>query len=178
MVILFTQQIMSIIGYIYFMNTYFPSWIILTVLIPICMFFNMKSISYISLFALVMMSSGLIFILGFSISDFSHNESYGEIEYFRLSGLPLFYGISMFMFEGDSIIINVEDSMKKPKDFFKVSFFSMIIITVIGLVIAVLPYLAYLGSTSDIIINSLNNDEIRIYLKIAYTLAVAGTIPI
>ena len=178
MTILFTQQIFGTIGYIYFMNTYFPSWIILIALIPICMFFNLKLISYVSLLSLIFMASGLWLILGFSFNDYAKTEKQGEVNYFQLTGLPLFYGIWMFMYEGDAVVINVEDSMKKPKDFFKVSFTAMMVISFFGLTISIIPYLAYLDGTSDIIINSLTNNHVREYLKISYVIVVAGTIPI
>lgn len=93
------------------------------------MFLDLKSISMFSTIAILIIMSSLLLIVGVSISDISDNE-YDDLKYLEFFEFPLFFGSSLFMFEGDTVAMNIQDSMKKPKDFKYITMIGLGIITV------------------------------------------------
>jgi len=170
----------AVIGYLSFIKTYFPTLIVIIIIMPIWMFFNLRWISYVSLIGLFLMLSSIFVILSFIFNDFleNNNERVGEIEYFHPNGIPLFFGVWIFIYEGSAVLINIENSMRNPKDYFKVSSVGTMINIPWILLMTVIPYLIYLDNAEDIIIDSLSNSNVRNVVKIAYVTAVSSTIPI
>jgi hypothetical protein len=106
------QQMMVVIAYLYFLDHYFESWAWVPVLIPVWMFFDIKTISHLSLISVLLISVSWVTILGISISDIHERNQRDDFKYLEFFEFPLFYGVSIFMFEGDVIALNIEDSMK------------------------------------------------------------------
>mmetsp|Transcript_2798 Transcript_2798/g.3263 ORF Transcript_2798/g.3263 Transcript_2798/m.3263 type:complete len:124 (+) Transcript_2798:863-1234(+) len=84
----------------------------------------------------------------------------------------------MFMFEGDFVVVNIEDSMRKPRDFYKLSVLAIFIVVFFDLIMAVIPYLTYLDNADHIILESMTNSNIRNYLRAVYPIAVLSSTPI
>jgi amino acid permease len=66
-------------------------------------------------------------------------ELHEDLTYFNWSGLPLFFGVAVFEFEGNNVIINLHDNMKNPEHFTKVlvsvlSFYVMLVVSFSSLV--------------------------------------------
>lgn len=50
--VIFVQQLTIITAYFYFLNKYFPSYLVLIGITPICMFCGLRKISYVSFISL------------------------------------------------------------------------------------------------------------------------------
>jgi len=85
------------------------------VLIPICWLRSFKYIAYVSVLASAFLVIALIIIVKYSLSNISeHPEMHDDLVMFDLGMVPLFFGIAVFDFEGNGIIINLHASMKNP----------------------------------------------------------------
>lgn len=112
-----------------------------------------------------------------SISDIPKHsqEDFKFVDFFEF---PLFFGLSIFMFEGDVVALNIEDSMIKPKSFFKVSLTGLSFVTIMCCLMCIIPYTAYTSGSEDVIIDSLRDNWIATCLKVAYTTAIACSVPL
>jgi len=105
------SQLAKLTTYTYLIDEYFESYYVLPAILPLWIFVDMKQISYLSLTALVIISAWLMTIMGLWISDIDR-EPKDDFKYADFFEFPLFFGVSLFLFEGDVICINVENSMK------------------------------------------------------------------
>ncbi|CAI2366680.1 unnamed protein product [Moneuplotes crassus] len=171
------NQIIVVTAYMRFFDEYFKAYAMLATLIPTCMFMDLKSISLFSTISIFLIVHCLFLILGVSISDIP-DSNFDEITYLEYFEFPLFFGASVFMFEGDMVCMNIQDSMKNPKRFKLLSFCSLTFITVMCFIVCFIPYLAYGNGISDPIINSISIEAVRDYLKVAYTAAIGFGCPL
>jgi proton-coupled amino acid transporter len=104
------------------------------------MFLDLKRLSYLSMFGLVILVVNLIIIFAVSLNDIRQSKGEGDIVYVNFTGLPLFFGVAVFMFEGDTTALNIEDSMEKPKSFTKMTAVGILFITLMYLLIGIVPY--------------------------------------
>jgi amino acid permease len=131
--VLFIQSVSGVIAYISFYDEYFKAYYVVPLLIPMSMFFDLKMISYSCMISIFLIFSGLLLIIGISISDIPDNHSYDELKYTEFLDFPLFFGVAMFMFEGDVIAMNIQDSMQKPKQFKMLTYIGLSIVTVFAI---------------------------------------------
>ena len=74
------------------------------ILIPLSFFQSMKSISYISMIAMVSIVYAMIHIIITDLLEiWSPTQADRTLYLFNLAGLPYFYGIASFMFEGNAV---------------------------------------------------------------------------
>ena len=175
--ILLLCQIVVVTAYMRFYDEYFKAYAMLGALIPLWMFLDLKSISFFSTIAIVIILSSLLMILGIAISDISENE-YDDLKYLEFFEFPLFFGSSIFMFEGDTVAMNIQDSMKNPKHFKYITMIGLGIITMFCWVLWIVPYYAYGNDISDPIINSVSVRGVRDYIKTVYTIAIGFGCPL
>ena len=85
------------------------------ILIPICWLKTFKFISYISLFSNISIVFALVVIMMYSEETFVEEpELHKNIAYLKVNHLPMFFGIAVFNFEGNGVIINLHASMEDP----------------------------------------------------------------
>jgi solute carrier family 36 (proton-coupled amino acid transporter) len=83
------------------------------ILVPIQWLKTFKFISYISIFANCSIIFALIVIMAYSRDEYvSEPELHENIRTLEISHLPLFFGIAVFNFEGNGVILNIHSSMK------------------------------------------------------------------
>lgn len=88
------------------------------ILIPICWLRSFKYIAYVSMASNVFLCFALFIILGYCFENIKqHPELHENLNYFNFSALPLFFGVAVFDFEGNGVIINLHASMKDPSKF-------------------------------------------------------------
>ena len=63
-----------------------------------------------------------------------------DIKVFDINAIPLFFGVAVFDFEGNGVVINLHASMKEPSKFMKVLIFC---ISVYTLMVCAFSSLAY-----------------------------------
>lgn len=166
------QQISVVTAYLYFMDEYFKSYIVVFVVIPVVMFFNIKQISYISMISIILISLSLGSLFGKSIADINNGDK-DNFKYFEFLEYPLFFGVAIFMFEGDIVVINIENSLRKPRQIYSLIPLTLVVALVLKSIFVSVTYTAYVNDAEDILINSLANSELKNLLKIAYTIAIA-----
>ena len=88
------------------------------VLIPICWLRSFKYLAYVSMASNVFLVFALFIIIGYCIQNHNDNpELSNNLNYLDLTAVPLFFGIAVFDFEGNGVVINLRASMKKPERF-------------------------------------------------------------
>ena len=171
-VTIYLQCMMAVIGYLYFINEFIPSWAATLVMIPVCMFFHLRLLSYISFVAILLSIASLAIIIGTVFVDLGNDKAEGEPVYFDPVGLPLYFGICVFMYEGDVVALSIQDSMQKPRGFRKVAFSGMIFITFFYLIVCIMPYYAYLDNTEDQVLDAMTDSTLVSVVKIIYPIAI------
>jgi hypothetical protein len=171
------SQLAKLTAYTYLIDEYFHSYYVLPALLPLVVFVDMKKISYLSLIALGILIACLMTIMGFVLSDMNREDK-DDFKYADFFEFPLFFGVSLFLFEGDVIWINVENSMKKPTNYWKVPAVIIPIVILIGVWFSVLPYIAYVNQWDDLIIDTLHHDTIETLVQIFYIIGISLSFPI
>lgn len=78
------------------------------VITPICWLKTFKFLSYVALFANFSILYGLIVIMIYSEKEYIDLPKLHEnIRYVEVSNLPMFFGIAVFNFEGNGVILNL-----------------------------------------------------------------------
>lgn len=88
------------------------------IITPICWLKTFNFLSYVSMFSNCSILFGLITIMVYSEKEYVDvPKLHNNIRYIDLSNLPLFFGIAVFNFEGNGVILNINASMKEPEKF-------------------------------------------------------------
>jgi proton-coupled amino acid transporter len=149
------------------------------VLIPICWLKTFKGIAYISFFANISILFALVVIMSYA---FDHMEERPDlkkdVKFFEPSNLPLFFGIAVFNFEGNGVILNLHASMKNPEDFYKIMKRCIACIIVILVVFSAVSYRAYSSETEDMITLNLPHDNLTSFVQLCYSFGLLCTYPI
>ena len=136
------------------------------ILIPICWLRSFKPLAYVSMASNIFLifarkytlnrDNPLPFYIVFVIVGYcfknhnEHPELSENLTYFQFSAIPLFFGIAVFDFEGNGVVINLHASMKEPEKF------NMVLKTCLSIYVAILcifSTIAYWVSTKGIIID-------------------------
>lgn len=147
------------------------------ILIPIvlsCLLTNLKYLSYCSLVAGGCMVAGCAITLYYIFLDLpspSERHYVGEVQ-----NLPLFFGTAIFAFEGISMVLPLQNAMRKPRDFHRpagVLNVGMVIVTSLFLVIGFFGYLKYGDAIeSSISLNLPIGDKLAQAVKILFAVGV------
>ncbi|GAB5361410.1 hypothetical protein AAMO2058_000710900 [Amorphochlora amoebiformis] len=110
------EQVSNVVNKQGFFNSKIFFTLLSTVLsVPLVWIKSLKLLLPAALFSDVIILFGLSVIFAY---DFIQIDKVHEsVEAFRWSGLPLFFGIAVFAFEGINMVLPVEQSMKNPKQF-------------------------------------------------------------
>ena len=91
------------------------------ILIPICWLRSFKYLAYVSMASNVFLVFALFIIVIYCFKNHGeHPELSENLNYFNFGAIPLFFGVAVFDFEGNGVVINLHASMKNPEDFNRV----------------------------------------------------------
>ena len=77
-----------------------------------------------------------------------------------LSAAPLFFGIAVFDFEGNGVVINLHASMRNPEHFNLVLFFCLSIYVTMLCFFSALAYWSYGNTLEDMVTLNLPHDNL------------------
>ena len=130
-------------------------------LVPVCWLRTFKFISYISFFGNISIVFALIVIMSYGESSYVHEpELHKDIRYLDISQIPLFFGIAVFNFEGNGVILNIQSSMKHPEEFRKVMKTTLIAVISILIIFSVAAYESFGNHINDMVTMNLPHDNL------------------
>ena len=127
----------------------------------------MKKISYISFTSLVITLIAISVICIYGVTKIPGNDK-SELKYFNFLEFPLFFGICVYQFEGNTTCLQIENSMNSPKQFRKVSIVGIIIIVALESTLAIIGYLAFINDAEEIVIDSIGDYDLRMTIGYFY----------
>jgi proton-coupled amino acid transporter len=95
-------------------NTYISLSVL--ILIPICCLKTFKYLSYISFLSNISIVLALMVIMFYDEQEYMYEPQYHQnLQTFNILHMPVFFGLAVFNFEGNGVILNVKASMKEPE---------------------------------------------------------------
>eukprot|EP00939_MAST-03C_sp_MAST-3C-sp1_P003397 g3397.t1 len=145
--------------------------------IPLVWLKTIKHLVIPALVADVIIVFGLVTIFGF---DFARlRDVHESAESWRMRGIPLFFGIAVFAFEGIGMVLPVESAMEDPSRFGGVLRKTMALLTTIFLLIGAISYGAYAEETEDIILFNLpQSNKLVQSVQVLYCVGIFMTLPV
>lgn len=92
--------------------------------------------------------------------------------------MPLFFGIAVFNFEGNGVILNLHSSMKEPEKFEPLMRRVIIAVIFILVIFAVCSYEAFGYKINDMVTLNLPHDNLTSTVQLMYCLALLGSYPL
>lgn len=108
----------------------------------------------------------------------AHPEVGENLNYFTPSALPYFFGVAVFDFEGNNIVLNLHAAMAEPD---KVNWALNRVITIYVVMIATfcaISYYCYGDTLDDMVTLNLPHDNLTSTLQIFYSFGLLGSYPI
>ena len=100
-------------------------------------------------------------ITGYCIQNHDdHPELSENLNYFNASAIPLFFGVAVFDFEGNGVVINLHASMKEPEKFNRVLVSTLTIYVVFLCVFSTIAYWSYGPNLEDMVTLNLPHDNL------------------
>ncbi|KAI8616796.1 transmembrane amino acid transporter protein-domain-containing protein [Chytriomyces sp. MP71] len=148
------------------------------VLIPFVTFKTLKEIALLSafgVFATIVVIGTVVF---YAIHDLPMNSGKVTHKFIDMTQFASALGSVSFSYSGNYIYPEVEASMSNPRDFSKVLNYSMVIISAMYLVTAILGYAAYGNLTTSPILNNLPEGFVSKFSMFVITAHVLFAIPV
>ena len=99
--------------------------------------------------------------MGYCFSNHDeHPEMSENLNYGSLSAVPLFFGVAVFDFEGNGVIINLHASMKEPEKFTKVLYLCIVLYVTMLCVFSGIAYWSYGPNLEDMVTLNLPHDNL------------------
>jgi solute carrier family 36 (proton-coupled amino acid transporter) len=91
--------------------------------------------------------------------------------------MPLFFGIAVFNFEGNGVILNLQSSMKNPDEFLPILRNTLIMIIIILVLFSCFSYEAFGDKIDDMVTMNLPHDNLTSSVQLLYCLGLLGSFP-
>ena len=139
----------------------------------------MRKLSYVSF----IFAAGMIFtyfvVLYYSGADIIDDQNYfNKIKQFDIHGIPYFFGIALLNFLGNNTSLNLRACMKDQSQFKFVFTFSSILVCSLGSFIGGLGYIRFGDDVKDIILLSLPDTKITLFVRVLYCFWLLGSYPL
>jgi len=120
----------------------------------------------------------LFIIIGYCFKNHDeHPELSENLNYFSFSAIPLFFGIAVFDFEGNGVVINLHASMKEPEKFNKVLVTTLVIYVTVLCLFSAIAYWSYGPNLEDIVTLNLPHDNLTSIVQVFYCFGLLGSYP-
>jgi len=175
-------------------------WIILCLplLIRASWLRSLKSIAPMSVLAVLTESLAALMVAGFTVQEIFSSPSVPdkhsvalaamandssasaahELALIDFRGIPYFFGVSIYTFEGIGMVIPVMNSMKDVTKFRFVWGSALALVATINTLFGFLGYMAYRGEVADIIISNLPQSNTTSLMKVSLCLGLFCTYPL
>jgi len=148
------------------------------ILIPICWLKSFKKLSYVSMASNVFLVVALIIIIGYCIKNHEeHPELSENLNYLNIGAMPLFFGVAVFDFEGNGVVINLHASMKEPEKFNMVLMRTLTLYVTMLCVFSSIAYWSYGSNLEDMVTLNLPHDNLTSMIQIFYCFGLVGSYP-
>ena len=148
------------------------------VITPICWLNTFKFISYVSLFANISIIFALLVIMFYDEREYvSEPQNHENIRYFNVTNLPLFFGVAVFNFEGNGVILNLHSSMKNPEEFRKLLRNVLIAVISTLTIFSCYSYEAFGERIEDMVTMNLPHNNLTTSVQLLYCLGLLGSFP-
>jgi proton-coupled amino acid transporter len=161
-----------------------PNWLYicfaLVLLLPICLLRNLKYLAFFSLISEFMLLLGMGIVIYFDIHNLSTQPFPGDrsIKTHDFLNFPVFFGITIFGFEGIGLALPVEANMKNKHSFNRVLYIAETIVAVMMAGFGVIGYLAYGRTVQAIITLNMPAENPTTYvIKVGLIIALLFTYP-
>lgn len=100
-----------------------------------------------------------------------------NLTYFNFSAIPLFFGVAVFDFEGNGVVINLHASMKQPEKFNKVLVTTLVIYVTILCLFSAIAYWSFGSEIKDMVTLNLPHDNLTSIIQVFYCFGLLGSYP-
>ena len=100
-----------------------------------------------------------------------------DLNYFSASALPLFFGVAVFDFEGNGVVINLHASMKEPEKFNFVLKLTLTIYVAVLCIFSSIAYWSYGNNLEDMVTLNLPHDNLTSMVQVFYCFGLLGSYP-
>lgn len=145
---------------------------------PICWLKTFKFISYISFFANISIIFALFVIVAYSEKEYvAQPELHKQIRYLNISQLPIFFGVAVFNFEGNGVIINLESAMADSSNFNRVLRNVLFGVIFILITFSCYSYMSFGDTIEDMVTLNLPHDNLTSTVQLMYCIGLLGSYP-
>ncbi|EKX46948.1 hypothetical protein GUITHDRAFT_86572 [Guillardia theta CCMP2712] len=150
-------------------------WAIVPGISLLCWIPSLDILAPFSLFAVLLIFSGLITVAWNSMPLFGTGP---DVQEYIPSTMPIFVGMAIYAFEGIGLAIPIENSMKHPESFPFVWVLGMVIVTITYITFGAFCYSCYGDEVPSIITMVLPDDLVSFLVKLGLCIALLFTYPI
>lgn len=148
-------------------------------LIPLALIRHISKLGLVALIADVFILIGLVYIWYYDIASLIKVGLEPSVKLFNSSSWTLTIGSAIFTFEGIGLILPIQSSMKKPRDFAPLLYFVMLLITIIFTSVGALCYATFGEHTKIQVISNFPQDSPLVNaVQFLYSLAVLAGEPV
>lgn len=104
-------------------------------------------------------------------------ELHKDITYLSISHLPMFFGIAVFNFEGNGVILNIKASMEHPEAFHKIKRNIIIMVVCLLILFGCFSYEAFGDRIEDMVTMNLPHDNLTSTVQLLYCFGLLGSFP-
>ncbi|KAK9471783.1 transmembrane amino acid transporter protein-domain-containing protein [Dipodascopsis tothii] len=161
-----------------FVPTRYLIFLQMIVFVPLSMVRNISKLSLSSLIANIFILLGLVYVF-FSDTRVLVQHGVSDVQAFNRQDWTLFIGTAIFTFEGIGLVIPIQESMKKPQQFYAVIAFVMGIISVVYIAMGVMSYAAFGSHVETVVILNLpQTDKLVNAIQFIYAIAILLSTPL
>ena len=92
--------------------------------------------------------------------------------------MPLFFGIAVFDFEGNGVVLNLHSSMKEPEKFNRILIMTITFVITLICVFSSICYWSYGLDLEDMVTLNLPHDNLTSLIQIFYCFGLMGGLPL